>query len=311
MIRSLYHKLYQYLPREFKGHEKRKEIADLTSVLDIQNRLLGIKMEALAAGQTSPSVKQELWPPLAEGFRHKSLYLLGSGPSLLDLSREQINYVQTQPTLAMNRYLPFWKLIDLWPRYTFLADTGPLGYRCFYEYVRQSPPPSSEQPPTTFLLNRVYEPFCPPSMPRVFFQTYDRTFHHGWATDLEQRLYFVRGSLSSLLNLICLLKLAPKIVLLGVDLNRGGAFYDSEKEQRPELFSPMDLMSQKANLHFTAHRVQNRFNPGMATSILDAWPEITEQLQNRGVSVVSGNPNSLLVEKGYCEAERIPTSAAK
>ena len=82
-----------------------------------------------------------------------TVYLLGSGASLLELTDQDKAYLANQPVVAMNKYLMFWEKIGLWPTHTYLADghyPGPVVYESVRKLYQQS------NRPLHFLLSQFY-----------------------------------------------------------------------------------------------------------------------------------------------------------
>lgn len=252
----------------------------------------------------------------------RTVYVLGSGVSLCALTQAEKQFLAGQITVAMNKYLLFWELIGICPTHFFLADVYPPALRVYEESVAIA---RSMAKPVHFLLadefRRLYDghpierllnlPFrlnhyrrhrCWPKagvMPEqvTYFRRCQRwDAPEVWGKTLDDLMYFHRGSLSVLLNLLTVLKLGASVKLLGVDLNTSDCFYQEAIKQRPDLFdaymkNTLDVPNAK---HMTAQTLKGM--PGIQAK----WPFIQENCQREGVSVYCCNPKSLLVEEGLC-----------
>ncbi|TWU21218.1 hypothetical protein Pla52o_42520 [Novipirellula galeiformis] len=242
-----------------------------------------------------------------DGYRHDEVFILGSSSSMLELDIAQKNAIQASVSISMNRYLVFWDLVGIWPKYHFLADSLGVGWQVFrksLETIRSSE--SREQP--VMLLESDFQLAVPVELPAIFFDRDDRSGdHREFAESLDQPMFFRRGSLTSLLNLIYVLRLAPRIRLVGVDLNRPGTFFEA-KQSDPSwkrFFNPWDEVAKSQGVHAT---VADMSKAGWGQgSVLDEFGTLIDHLNQRGVSVSCTSPDSLLVEKGFCTYDPICT----
>jgi hypothetical protein len=234
-------------------------------------------------------------------FLHDTVVVLGSGPSISETAPAVRSTIAKLPTIAMNRYTLFWEDIGIWPSYVFLADSLGVGPRVFVETCKVIADLNSAPSPV-LLLEAYYQLCVPPSIESLFFVRDDRNGDTlEWAESLREPMFFQRGSLSSLMNLIYASRLAKNVVLIGVDLNRPGAFYDVHSDSRPDLFNAWDQEAAKLGKHATAVSVN-----GWSGSVLDNWKIITNNFQRMGITISSLSATSELVESGHCPA----TSAA-
>ncbi|HJX62727.1 MAG TPA: hypothetical protein VJ860_02110 [Polyangia bacterium] len=233
-------------------------------------------------------------------FVSDEVFVLGSGPSMLELEAEERQYLQEQQTVAMNRYLIFWEKLGIWPKYVFLADMHPPAPRVLELTLARIF--QSKHPPRLWL-NRHYRVSCPLALETQFFYwDYFRGGVESWASSCDDHLYFWRGSLSSLLNLLTIKRVGRKIKLVGVDLGRPGTFFDDELRSYPELLPPDDV---GRPMHTTAIPRDGK------GGIQEKWPWMMEQIRRAGMDLVCCNPQSLLVEQGLCEYEPIIPGRAR
>lgn len=249
---------------------------------------------------------EPILPPIKEdGFRFDEIFLLGSGSSILELTESQKNQIRAGASVSMNRYVIFWELVGIWPSLHFLADSRGVGRQVFrrsLEIIRENDP--ADRP--TLLLESEFELLTPRDLPGVFFYRDDRRGSNcEFADSLEDPLFFHRGSLTSLLNLVSILRLAPKVRLIGVDLNRPGTFFE-EMSRRPEYaqyFNDWDERAKSQGVHAT---VANMSASGWGSgTILDKFDVLLGELRERGISCTCTSPESLLVESGLCDVEAL------
>lgn len=259
-------------------------------------------------------------------------YVLGSGPSLLALTSEERARLSREPfVFAMNKYLMFWDKIGIEPSHTFLADT----HFPAYEVLARSLARSSElRRSPRFHLHRYYRDYInvEPVVRYFDFVLRARLIHNGgwsgrylkfdptpnffeasthnfepmvWARSFEEPLYFYRGSLSILLNLICIVNPGQPIYLLGVDMNTPESFYEKEIARDTSLHDKWRAIGEREAAHPTV--LQYESIPG----ILEKWPFIRESCLEAGCPIYNVNPKSMLVERGLCDARPLPFAAGE
>ena len=211
----------------------------------------------------------------------------------------------------MNRYLVFWDMIGIWPTYYFLADSRGVGRRVFeasINLIRDQRPDASP----ILLLESDFEAAVPGDLPAVFFRRDDRNGNqHEFAETLNDPMYFHRGSLTSLLNLISVLRIAPLIRLVGVDLNRPGTFFESTRNETggDKYFNPWDEYAKDQGVHAT---VANMEKAGWGSgTMLDEFHTLVAYLADRGITITSASRDSLLVEEGLCAFEALVATEAE
>lgn len=258
----------------------------------------------------------------------KSVYILGSGSSLLDLTKEEIDFLNTQNTIAMNKYVLFWEKIGIFPKYYFLADIHFPAIKVFEEshkILRNHGKPVhyllDESYKAAYLdgiglglnslrwLKRAYQkrkeiltkngyaynPFLRIKNATFFKRPHDFDAPLVWAENLEEEMFFYRGSLSVLLNLIAVLNLGNTIKLLGVDLSSKN-FFDAELKQRTELWDQWmkDQVKNPNQIHATALSLNGQ--GGIHTQ----WSFINENLNKKGIDIFCCSKESLLVKNEIC-----------
>lgn len=252
--------------------------------------------------RTSHHLREELrsrfLPESAEYPCGDCIYILATGPSLSKISDKEKVEISKSLSVGMNRYVLFWKKFGIWPNYFFLGDKYVAAPEIFIEACNVI---LKEGKPIHFLVDEFFQGASPVTYPAIFFKRWHFDSHEArWAQSLDEQLFFWRGSLTCLINLICVLKIAPKIKLVGVDLNRPGSFFEREVQANPQIEDPINLNAAKLGVHSTAMR-GTRGEAGIEAK----WPYLMEQAKLSGVDVVCCNPNSLLVKSGVCPYEPI------
>lgn len=254
------------------------------------------KLRCMAALLAIPSLHDRVGPaitPPGTGWRHEELFILGSGASILRLTDAERSMLNASATVAMNKYLLYWDMIGVWPSYTFLGDaqeTAPEILTRSIETLVQSPSKSLPK----FLLVDLYRSWPLAAMKPMWFRRPIHNGDHPWATSIDEPMYFHRGSLTCLLNLVTVLRLAPKITLMGVDLDDGKAFYAERYDRETILHDSWEGLRHATGAHPTAIEYQN------IPPIQDRLPWVFGKMKEMGIDVFCQNPNSLLVKQGLC-----------
>lgn len=251
-----------------------------------------------------------------------TVYVLGSGTSMLDLTDEEKNHIALHPCVGMNKYVLFWDLAGIFPTHFFLADIHYPAMRVYEESVAII---EASGKPVHYLLAEFFRQRYGTGLRKRLWNAPFRLkqhVQHGflyapdltvsdvtyfkrcqtwyapqvWGTSLDDLMYFYRGSLSVLLNLLCVLNLGKRIKLLGVDLSTSSSFYDEAIKDRPYLVDQWMRLQQQgvAKRHVTAEPIQGM--PG----IQEKWPFIQSNVERMGFALYCCNPKSLLVEEGLC-----------
>jgi|DewCreStandDraft_4_1066084.scaffolds.fasta_scaffold83018_2 hypothetical protein len=251
-----------------------------------------------------------------------SVYVLGSGASLLTLTPEEKEYLQGQTTVAMNKYLLFWHIVGVYPKWHFLADQHYPALRIMQESYLLT---QEMRRPVQWLLHANYRDVFgldseqaaaraeqveryktdygfgyQPTLridPVTYFERSQDSADIAWAESLDEPMANFRGSLSTLINLLCVLDLGRTIKLLGVDLSSSESFYDAEYLHRRDLhdvYTRLQL-SKPRSMHFTALPWYGK------SGIQGQMGTIVSLARAAGHDIVCCNPHSLLVEQGVCE----------
>lgn len=252
----------------------------------------------------------------------RTVYVLGSGPSLLELNAAERAHVAAHLSVGMNKYLLFWGKAGIFPSHFFLADIHYPAVRVYEESVAAV---RAAGRPVHFLLDASYRArygggrlrrvrnhawslglrrrhgfrpdlSCVPEQATYFTRWHGWNDPKVWARSLEEKLFFHRGSLSCLLNLLCVLRLGEEIKLLGVDLNTPRSFFEDALAERRYLqdayMRMQDIGATKMHMTAAAYR-------GMG-GIQEVWPFIQAQVETAGLRLVCCSRASLLVEEELC-----------
>jgi len=276
---------------------------DACDTLALSAREMSQKMRCVSV-LLSPNDRQPPSIPEAGSWAYDELFILGSGSSLLTLSERERQTLNELPTIAMNRYLLYWDMLGIWPKYAYLADIHaptPEVLTRIVEMIGKNP----HRPAPQLLLASDYQQWpLAPLRPILFGRHHDAPAgeDHPWAKSLAESMYFHRGSLTCLLNLVTVLRLAPKVCLLGVDLADGKAFYADRYENDLDLHDHWETLRRDTGIHPTA--LDYKGIPPIQAKL----PWVFEQMKQVGVSVSCYSESSLLVKDGLCPL-RAPLSA--
>jgi hypothetical protein len=255
---------------------------------------------------------------------NSTVYVLGSGASLLTLTNAEKEFLSTQKVVAMNKYLLFWEKIGVFPTHFFLADIDYPASKVFQESHRVIQLSGRS---VHYLLDQSYQTAFNQNWQRFFWHwktiarklrrenflyqpwlkiehaTYFKRLHSFdaplyWSDSLDDPLFFYRGSLSVLMNLLTLLDLGSEIRLLGVDLNSNISFFQDEIKLRPDLF---DTHMREEAIHPLGYHATALPMADGQPGIQAQWQFIVDNLNRCGKRVICCNPNSLLVQNGLCE----------
>lgn len=294
LVRFVYAKtLDRSLECDLASLDETREIQRLdgsTRILEQKMRCATVQMD-LGCNQ---SLKLAVTPISQTSWQHEELFVLGSGQSLLELSSAEKEVIRSGATLAMNKYLLYWELIGIWPDYSFLADAHHPSTEVLTRKIEKVRIEKSRMTPR-FLLSKDYEDWPLSSLAPVFFKRrIDNTDSFYWAETINDFMYFHRGSLTCLLNLITVLKLSKRVTLLGIDLNNGEAFYQEEYDKDLSLHDVWESFRKAGKPHPTAVEILN------TAPIQARLPDVFQEMKESGIEVTCYNPSSLLVKEGLC-----------
>jgi len=253
--------------------------------------------------------------------RSKTLYVLGSGPSVNDLAPAQFAQMAQHDSVGFN----FWLIHDFVPTYylvelsadkrrntTFfeLLDKrqdvyGQVPLILQYKLWRRSETNFSRLPDS--LMENVYlhAPWALLSHHQNLLRPMlgywrRRVARTGTSWGLDHLVHH-RASLvlAVMFGLVCGYE---DIVLVGVDLNSPHFFWESDPSRRPDLPLPPNI--QRSHLHATA---DSALNDALKTLPVTEFLPLVDEMVARplGRRIVCANPDSLLCDHGF-EAVDIP-----
>ncbi len=255
---------------------------------------------------------------------HKECFIIGSGRSLLSLTRKEKEYLANHPnTLALNKYLLFYEKIGVLPKSMFAADShypSPklifqtidkiecLGNKITYyldEYYRKLfviPPQESvwsrKRRDKMFEENGYVAPLGFDYSNLVFFKHQFGVYSgFSWAKTLKEPLYWFHTSLLTAINLANIIYPNCDIKLLGIDLQSPEAFYHEEIMKKEEM---LDKHYRKSIKELGKHPTAIATTSDGRT-MFDALQRIVLELDKLGTKLLCCNPNSKLVLDGICK----------
>ena len=193
-----------------------------------------------------------------ENIKTNKIVIFGSSKSILKLTKNEKKILKGIPKVFMNKNLIFWKKINLWPEFYFLLDT-PLKSKpvrkIFFETLRILNNTNKILP--ILLLEKFYRFYTPTNIQKFYYK-YDKSRNLRWAKKRNEILFGSHGSISSLLNIISLLKKFKYIILVGVDFNQSGYFFtDKEKNYFRYVDVEIDKLEKKNKVHSNLIKVNN------------------------------------------------------
>ncbi len=251
-------------------------------------------------------------------------FIIGSGRSLLNLTPEEKQYLNTHPNvLALNKYLLFYEQIGILPKALFIADGHYPTPMIVFKIMRKAQ--TLAQKPTYYLDEFYRKLFVIPPLesvwarkrrdkmfvdneyvaplgidyPNVVFFKHRWGEYSGfsWAKTLKESLYWFHTSLLTAINLAFVIYPGCDIKLLGVDLQGPEAFYHEEIMKHPDL---LDHHYRRSIKELGQHPTAVAQTPDGRT-MFDALEMIVFELEKHGVKLLCCNPNSLLVTQNVCK----------
>lgn len=215
------------------------------------------------------------------------IFILGSAKSILNLTEEQKNYINRSKSIGMNRYVLFWEDIGIWPEYFFFHDFWKKFEETkFHDLIDKIL--KSQKPYPIFIGPSSFRFSMPKWYKSIFYKSYSNR-NKFFAENLSQEIFFYYGSLTSLLNLIIIKKLAKKIILVGNTINTKGHFFEKsfiEKYGYSE--------SQFKKEHTTFKKIND-------TNIFTNFKIITDKLKENNIRLYCIEKESEFYKNNLCE----------
>lgn len=247
-----------------------------------------------------------------ENERHPNdCFILGSGRSLLDLTSDEVAYINRCPfVLGFNKYLIFYKKVGVIPTHYYIGDLSVRAKRSIREVMEVC---VSDNLDVNFILSyKSLRPLLRDTRFIRFFKSHNfnqKTFlvtrtdwleGGRWANSLNQQIYHYRGSLSSAINITTILNPGRKIKLIGVDLNDHRYFFQEEIEADKERWNVFIVPQEKQTQQ---HGTTKNFRK--TQGIQSVIPFIKEQVEKNGGSLCCGFKSSFIVQEGLVVYESI------
>lgn len=248
-----------------------------------------------------------------------TVYILGTGRSLLDLKTEERRYLDAHPrTLGMNRFYLNYERLDICPSMLLLSDFNYYAdlilHRCierlkregrtlpYYvsdEYLRFYRSSSLANLRLKRRLRRRleknadYEPSPLPDYEHLIgIPVSNEAKEFQWAKNCNAPLYHRRGSLTVAINLANILYPKCDIKLLGIDLSNPGYFYDdliTDKSRDLWVDEKYD-QSRRFGVHANA-----RAKTHDSTTLCEVMRDVMAEFRRQGRGLYCCNSQSLLV----------------
>lgn len=238
-------------------------------------------------------------------------YVLGSGRSLLSLTKEEVNHINRSPfVLAFNKYILFYEKVGVVPTHYLLGDSGDKALLMFGETIKMCKEKPLDNVRFLFsrkLLRNVARRsdhltlFDEDIRSRCFLITRNRWEVGGkWAASLKEPIYHYRGSLSGAVNISSLLNPGHDIKLLGVDLTDHHYFFHEEIERNKEKWGLfLNRLTPETTQHETIVEVKG------IEGIQAVFPHMAQMVAAGGGKLLCCNPDSYLVTKNILEYRSI------
>jgi hypothetical protein len=236
-----------------------------------------------------------------------SIFILGSGRSLLELNQDQISYVNSSSfVLAFNKYILFYDKVGIIPTHYLLADYGRKAIFTFSKLLEAIEAPQFAKIKFIFsqdiisaAVNALGKDYVQSVLDaRSFYLVKRNDWLKGgaWANNLNEPLFHFRGSLSGCINIATILKPGMNIKLLGVDLNDCSYFFSDElNDSSGKWLVFKESLIPNSDKHETV--VEYHGVPGIDY----AMPYIKSKVMEAGGNLYCSNQKSLLVQNNLVE----------
>jgi hypothetical protein len=217
----------------------------------------------------------------------KNIVIFGSSASINQITEQEKASLNDCKIIFMNKNLIFWKIINIWPDYFFLADTpikSKAAKQIFVDTIKTLNLTQNDAP--IFLVEEFYKLGIPKNLKKICFQ-YNKSSNLDWAQNLNETMFGFHGSLTTLLNLITVLNLGKRIMLVGFDMNDRKYFFD--KDSNFNKYKD-DSFTFDGNLHPNAEKINGK-------NIFTHWNLINKNLFSKKFEIYCNNPKSLFVKE--------------
>tara|TARA_B110000483_G_scaffold223378_1_gene281165 strand:- start:116 stop:973 length:858 start_codon:yes stop_codon:yes gene_type:complete len=218
----------------------------------------------------------------------KKIVIFGSSASINQITEQEKALLNECKIIFMNKNLIFWKKINIWPDYFFLADTpikSKAAKQIFEDTIKTLNSTQNDAP--IFLIEEFYKFGIPKNLKKICFQ-YNKSSNLVWAQNLNETMFGFHGSLTTLLNLTTVLNFGKRIMLVGFDMNDRKYFFD--KDSNFNKYKD-DSFTFDGNFHPNAEKINGK-------NIFTHWNLINKNIRNNNISLYCESKKSLLVKKG-------------
>jgi hypothetical protein len=251
----------------------------------------------------------------------RDVIVLGSGMSILELSKKDIKYINNcEVVIAINKFMAFYKKSGIVPTHIYYVDNYQDSVKLFLQYifnvcrkdnlknlifiVNKKMSDSLTSNKYLFYSKKAYRKikygekskkidlFLVPKNCKFNFITHQDWLNgDAWASSLDEPLFHYRGSLSTVLNYISIQYPNRHISLVGVDFNSSKYFFQNELEKLSFQWQDWTTpLTKEKSMHFSAIDYQGK-------TIFDKFEFMINQLNLSGNSMSCPNSKSLVVEK--------------
>lgn len=215
------------------------------------------------------------------------IVIFGSARSALNFNQKEKKKLLSHNIIFMNKNLIFWKYLKIWPDYYFLSDTPMKSNKAIsifldtYKKIIQM-----KYTVPILLLENFYKFSLSSDVKSFFFISKNKTCIK-WASSLKEEIFNFYGSLTTLLNLISILKLGKKVLLVGFDMKDSTYFFENDKDFKKYIDQ---TYKNRNSLHPNAKKIKGK-------NIFSYWHILNKQLKKKNIALYCTNKNSLLVKK--------------
>jgi hypothetical protein len=239
-------------------------------------------------------------------------YIVGSGPSLLDLSKKNVEFINSSEfILSFNKHIIFYDDIGIVPTHYLLADGHAKAVFTLQEVLRKIND-SRLKDIKLFLSKeliisaaRVFgkEPLFSALRSRnvTLIRRNDWLKGGAWANKISDPIFHYRGTLSGCINISSMLNPSNRLVLLGVDLHDHTYFFNNHLKRDPKRWAPF-LVRQLPETTGNETICEYKGFPG----IDHAFPFMLKKVKASGGELLVAGKTSLLYQNGILRSFEIP-----
>ena len=229
--------------------------------------------------------------PNYQNSNDNCVVIFGSGKIINELTSGEKKKISNSKVIFMNKNLIFWKYINIWPNYFFMADTpikSNKSIKIFLDTLNVVK--NSENNLPIFLLENYYKFGLPRNIQTVFFK-YNKSRNLKWAKNLNDVMFGHFGSLTTLLNLVDVLNLGKKVMLVGFDMNARDYFFESDKKFND--YTDKSFFTD-GKLHPNLEKINNM-------NMFSHWKIISDNFNVKNIKLYCNNHKSMLVKENLVE----------